>query len=536
MWHSKSQLIMQGDGSMIVTPGVGSEQHASLARLAGELRQVVASSYFYRISRTALWGSAARGMTAWELLQRLDSVAVQGVPETTAAEISDVMGRYGALRLEERNGEIRLIANDSALLQRLDLGVDLQAIGGVILPNEIGRIKIAAARAGWPIVDVSRANVVGSLDIELLDDVELRPYQSDAAESFRRAGSGVVLLPCGAGKTIVGVAVICNVKGPTLILTPSRSVAEQWKSTIEALTTVERDMVSVSESGKHISPITVATYHAATMGNASGELLDYPWGLVIYDEVQSLPADVFRLAAAFQTTRRLGLTATLVREDGRAHEVFALVGPAVYQLPWTDLERLGWIAPARCAEVRVPAARTEADIQRYKLAVLQRLLNMHAGQPTLIVGTRLDILNAASARFDIPMLSGKSGSRRRDEMFQDFREGRIDRLILSRIGSVGIDLPSAEVMIQLNGMFGSRQEEAQRLGRLLRPRPGKTACFYTVVASRDPDLRYAEKRQRYLVEQGYGYDLIDAAELPRPAQRDDETSSGIATSAGTAQS
>jgi DNA excision repair protein ERCC-3 len=252
------------------------------------------------------------------------------------------------------------------------------------------------------------------------------------------------------------------------------------------------------------------------MGNASGQLLDYHWGLVIYDEVQTLPADVFRLAAAFQSARRLGLTATLVREDGKQQEVFALVGPAVYQLPWTDLERMGWIAPARCAEVRVPYATTPAELNRYKLAVVQRLLGLHEGQPTLIVGTKLDILKAASERFNIPMLSGKSPAWQRDETFEAFREGRIDRLILSRIGSLGIDLPSAEVLIQLNGMFGSRQEEAQRLGRVLRPRPGKEARFYTVVADASPERNYAAKRQLYLVEQGYSYDLIHASELPRP--------------------
>jgi DNA excision repair protein ERCC-3 len=254
------------------------------------------------------------------------------------------------------------------------------------------------------------------------------------------------------------------------------------------------------------------------MGNASGQLLGYPWGLVIYDEVQTLPADVFRLAAAFQTARRLGLTATLVREDGKQQEVFALVGPAVYQLPWTDLERMGWIAPARCAEVRTPPTISPVEVNRYKLAVVQRLLALHEGQPTLIVGTKLDILKAASIRFNIPMLSGKSASSHRDETFQAFREGKIDRLILSRIGSLGIDLPSAEVLIQLNGMFGSRQEEAQRLGRVLRPRPGKVAQFYSVVAEGSPERRYAEKRQLYLVEQGYSYDLIQPSELPRPGQ------------------
>lgn len=518
MWEPESQFIMQSNNSVIVTPGRGAAKNAALARTFGELTMMIASAYVYRLSPIAVWGSAARGLTAANLLAELERESMDGVPASFAAEIAELMGRYGALRLEERDGELRLIARDSGLLGRLDLGVEFDPSGSVVVANEIGRLKVAAARAGWPIVDGSRLQSPGDLDIQLRDEVALRPYQKDAVESLRRAGSGVVLLPCGAGKTVVGVAAVCQAKCATLILAPSRSVAEQWRTTLVELTTIDPTLISVSESGGEITPITIATYHAATMGNASGQLLDFPWGMVIYDEVQSLPADVFRLAAASQTARRLGLTATLVREDGKQQEVFALVGPAVYHLPWTDLERMGWIAPARCVEVRTPPTESAAELNRYKLAVVQRLLALHEGQPTLIVGTKLDILKAASKRFNIPMLSGKSASSHRDETFQSFRDGKIDRLILSRIGSLGVDLPSAEVLIQLNGMFGSRQEEAQRLGRVLRPRPGKVAQFYSVVAERSPERRYAEKRQLYLVEQGYSYDLIHASELPRPKQ------------------
>ncbi|CAN5573897.1 DEAD/DEAH box helicase [soil metagenome] len=513
MREQQSQLIIQSNNSVIVTPGRGQEKNALLARTFGELSMMIAAAYLYRLSSVALWGSAARGVTAAQLLADLETTSQNGVPAVFAAEIADVRGRYGALRLETNEGGFRLVARDPDLPRRLGLEA-----GSAVRPKDIGRLKLAAAKAGWPIVDASRRSPAARLDIQLRGDVSLRPYQQDAVESLRRAGSGVVLLPCGAGKTVVGIAALCQATCPTIILTPSRSVAEQWGRSLIELTTVDPDLVSVSESGAEITPITIATYQAATMGNASGQLLDYPWDLVIYDEVQSLPADVFRQAAAFQTARRLGLTATLVREDGKQQEVFALVGPAVYQLPWTDLESLGWIAPARCAEVRTPPADSEADLRRYKLAVVQRLLALHEGQPTLIVGTTLDILKEASERFNIPMLSGKSASRHRDETFQAFREGLIDRLILSRIGSLGIDLPSAEVLIQLNGMFGSRQEEAQRLGRVLRPRPGKVARFYTVVAERSPERRYAEKRQLYLVEQGYSYDLVHASELPRPVK------------------
>lgn len=518
MREQQSHFIVQSNNSIIVTPGRGERKNASLARSLGELNMMISTASLFRLSPIALWGSAARGVTAAELLADIEIASDDGVPATFAAQVADVMGRYGALRLEERGGEHWLVGRDPGLLGRLDLGVDDAPAGCIVQPKDIGRLKIAAARAGWPIVDASRRNLAGSLDIELRDGVALRPYQRDAVESVWRAGSGVVLLPCGAGKTVVGVATTCQAKCPTLILTPSRSVAEQWRTTLTDLTTVDPANLSVSESGGAVTPVTIATYHAATMGNASGQLLDHLWGLVIYDEVQSLPADVFRLAAAFQSARRLGLTATLVREDGKQQEVFALVGPAVYQLPWTELERMGWIAPARCAEVRIPRTSKPAELNRYKLAVVQRLLALHEGKPTLIVGTKLDILEQASKRFNIPMLSGKSGSRHRDETFDAFRQGTIDRLILSRVGSLGIDLPSAEVLIQLNGMFGSRQEEAQRLGRVLRPGPGKVARFYTVVADAGPERRYAAKRQLYLVEQGYSYDLIHASDLPGPAR------------------
>jgi DNA excision repair protein ERCC-3 len=273
--------------------------------------------------------------------------------------------------------------------------------------------------------------------------------------------------------------------------------------------------VRLAQAGDVPTPVTIATYHGATGGALAGALIDYPWGLVIYDEAQSLPADVFRLAAAFQSSRRLGLSATLVREDGREREIAALIGPALYDVPWVELERQGWIAPATCVEVRVPAADLPSQAERYKLAVLERLLARHAAEPTLVVGTDLASLSRAARRFELPLLTGRSPRDARAATLDAFRAGSITQLALSRIGSVGIDLPSAQVLIQLSGTFGSRQEEAQRLGRLLRPAPGKVARFYALVASGTPQERYAAKRQRFLVDQGYQYEVLDAADIPR---------------------
>jgi DNA excision repair protein ERCC-3 len=300
-----------------------------------------------------------------------------------------------------------------------------------------------------------------------------------------------------------------------LVVVPSRTVGDQWQATFRELTSIEAADVGWLGAGSADRPISTVTYHAATSGAAAGELAGRRWRLVIYDEVQSLPADMFRLAAAIDADRRLGLSATLVREDGREAEVFALVGPPLYEASWLELERDGWIAPARCVEVRVPRADAPADSLRYRMAVVQRLLRQHDGAPVLVVGTDLSALRAIGRRLGFPVLTGTSSNERRAELLDAFRSGDVRTLGLSRIGSVGIDLPDASVLIQVSGTFGSRQEEAQRLGRLLRPAAGKTAHFYTVVAEGTREQHFAARRQRFLVNQGYLYDILDASALPR---------------------
>lgn len=512
---TRSQLIFQRDQSIIVTPGANQHQVAAVVRTCAELRKVVAGSFLYRLSSIALWGSAARGLTAAGILAGLNEHAVTDIPAPIAGAISEQVGRYGVLRLEVNGDEATLQCDDRALLGELDLYPDLAANDGRFPSRLIGRVKLAAAKAGWPVVDhtVSQAR---TFSIRMNPAVRMRRYQLDALESIRRAGSGVVLLPCGAGKTIVGVAAICQAGVPTLILGPSRSVAEQWRSTLLGATDLAPEQVSMlTGSSAATTPVTIVTYHAASMGQTAGMLVDVPWGLVIYDEAQSLPADVFRLSAALSTPQRLGLSATLVREDGRQREVYALIGPPVFDIPWSELESQGWIAPAICSEVRIPEAVNDEERLRFKLAAIERLLAKHKGQQTLVVGSSLAGIHRIGRRFGIPVLDGRSTRVRRSELLEAFRNADLQQLVLSRIGSVGIDLPGAEVLIQVSGTFGSRQEEAQRLGRILRPGEGKVARFYTLVSDGTAEVRYAEKRQRFLVEQGYQYDLLPASELPR---------------------
>jgi DNA excision repair protein ERCC-3 len=499
----------------LITPGDGRPRLVDGVRRCAELRSIVAGNYLYEVTPSALWGSAARGFSANDLLNSLERFTPLPIPSAFTTYVSEIVGRYGVLKINEEPDGVRLFSRDRTILAAIGLeGRDVD--GSVQLdPAEVGPLKLAAAHVGWPIVDERQPRSGTTVPLRLRESTRLRSYQRDAIEAMRQAGSGLVLLPCGAGKTVVGIGVLAALHVSTLILTPSRSVAEQWRRSVLDLTTASSDQVALLKRGTPPAPVSIATYHAATRGSLAGELLDHPWGLVVYDEVQSLPASVFRLAAAFQSTNRLGLTATLVREDGREREVFALVGPVVYDVPWIELEAAGWIAPARCTEVRVPAAESPATAARYKLAALKRLLALHRDEQVLVLGSDLESLRRAARLFEIPLVTGDTAVERRAEQFEMFRTGAIRQLALSKIGSVGIDLPNATVLIQLSGTFGSRQEEAQRLGRLLRPQPGKEARFYSLVNLGGDEERHARRRQRFLVDQGYEYELLDAGSLAR---------------------
>jgi DNA excision repair protein ERCC-3 len=405
----------------------------------------------------------------------------------------------------------------------------------IVHPSERGHLKQVLLKLGWPAEDVAGYVDGEAHAIDLAEEGwQLRPYQKEAAESFWHGGSGVVVLPCGAGKTIVGAAAMAAAKATTLILVTNTVSARQWRDELVRRTSLTADEIGeYSGAKKEIKPVTIATYQVITTKRGGIhphlELFDArDWGLILYDEVHLLPAPVFRMTADLQARRRLGLTATLVREDGREGDVFSLIGPKRYDAPWKDLEQQGYIAPADCVEVRVTLtdeermtyAVAEEDV-KYRLAstaeskteTVVDLVSKHRGQPTLVIGQYVDQLDELAERLGAPLIKGETTVRQREKLYEEFRSGEIDLLVVSKVANFSIDLPSAQVAIQVSGAFGSRQEEAQRLGRLLRPKgSGTTARFYAVVARDTVDAEFAQHRQRFLAEQGYAYRILDAAD------------------------
>src|SRR5687768_15690269 len=457
------------------------------------------------------------------------------------------MARYGRLRLEKHpiHGLV-LVSTDRPVLEEVlrakkvsgMLGARIDDDTVVVHASERGNLKQALLKLGWPAEDFA-GYVDGEAHPISLDQAEwsLRPYQTDAAESFWHGGSGVVVLPCGAGKTLVGAAAMAHAEATTLILVTNTVSARQWKDELVRRTSLTPDEIGeYSGSVKEVRPVTIATYQVLTTRRKGVythlELLDArDWGLILYDEVHLLPAPIFRMTADLQARRRIGLTATLVREDGREGEVFSLIGPKRYDAPWKDIEAQGWIAPADCVEVRVTlpegqriAYATAEPEERYRLAscthakidVVRRLVEQHQGQPTLVIGQYIDQIDELAELLDAPVIKGETPVKERQRLFEAFRSGEVSLLVVSKVANFSIDLPSAEVAIQVSGSFGSRQEEAQRLGRLLRPKAeGKTAHFYTVVSRDTVDADFAQNRQRFLAEQGYAYRIIDAEALDR---------------------
>jgi DNA excision repair protein ERCC-3 len=468
------------------------------------------------------------------------------VPHALLVDVAETMDRYGRLQLlnDPAHGLV-LRALDRAVLVEVAKSKKLAGmLGGkldedtvVVHPSERGRLKQALLKLGWPAEDLAGYVDGEAHPIELeQSDWELRDYQRRAAESFWHGGSGVVVLPCGAGKTLVGAAAMAHASATTLILVTNTVSARQWKSELLRRTTLTEDEIGeYSGSKKEVRPVTIATYQVLTTKRKGVythlELLDArDWGLIVYDEVHLLPAPIFRMTADLQARRRLGLTATLVREDGREGDVFSLIGPKRYDAPWKDIEAQGWIAPADCVEVRVTmpegeriAYATADPDERYRLAsctpaktrVAERLVGQHRGEPTLVIGQYLDQLDELGEHLKAPVIKGSTPVKEREELFQLFRDGEIDLLVVSKVANFSVDLPEAAVAIQVSGSFGSRQEEAQRLGRLLRPKAGgTTARFYAVVSRDTVDADFAQNRQRFLAEQGYAYRIVDAEDLP----------------------
>ncbi|MGS1091515.1 DNA repair helicase XPB [Corynebacterium sanguinis] len=539
-------LIVQSDRTVLLDvnhPDAGAAR-AALAPFA-ELERAPEHVHTYRITPLALWNARAAGFDAEQAVDTLERFSRFPVPQPLLIDVAETMACYGRVRLVNSPAHgLVLEADDPAILTEISrhkairglLGAAIDEVTVAVFPSERGRIKQELTKISWPVEDLAGYVDGESHPIELNHDGwQLRDYQAYAAESFWEGGSGVVVLPCGAGKTIVGAASMAQAKTTTLILVTNTVAGRQWRDELLRRTTLRPEEIGeYSGERKEIRPVTIATYQVVTRKTKGEyralELFDSrDWGLIIYDEVHLLPAPVFRMAADLQSRRRLGLTATLVREDGREDDVFSLIGPKRYDAPWKELELAGYIATAECVEVRTTltseermAYATAETKQRYRIAatsrgkdaVVDKLLARHQGEQVLIIGAYVEQLEGIAARTNAPLVHGTTSTKKREEAFDAFRSGEISTLVVSKVANFSIDLPDAAVGIQVSGTFGSRQEEAQRLGRLLRPKAdGGGALFYTVVARDTLDAEYAMRRQRFLAEQGYAYRLVDADDL-----------------------
>ena len=539
-------LIVQSDKTVLleVAHPDAPKARAALAPFA-ELERAPEHIHTYRITPLALWNARAAGFDAEQAVDTLERYSRFPVPQALLVGVAETMARYGRLKLVKHPAHgLILEADDAAILTEVRRSKKIQPLIAKpiddltvpVHPSARGQIKQELTKLGWPVEDLAGYVDGESHPIALSHDGwQLRDYQQYAAESFWEGGSGVVVLPCGAGKTIVGAASMAQAQTTTLILVTNTVAGRQWRDELLRRTTLTPEEIGeYSGERKEIRPVTIATYQVVTRKTKGEyralELFDSrDWGLIIYDEVHLLPAPVFRMAADLQSRRRLGLTATLVREDGREDDVFSLIGPKRYDAPWKELEMAGYIAIAECVEVRTTLTdeerltyATAETRERYRLAacsagkleVVDTLLATHKGQQTLIIGAYVDQLEEIAQRIGAPLVDGKTTTKKREQTFQAFRDGEISTLVVSKVANFSIDLPEAAVAIQVSGTFGSRQEEAQRLGRLLRPKAdGAEAVFYTVVARDTLDAEYAMHRQRFLAEQGYAYRLVDAADL-----------------------
>jgi DNA excision repair protein ERCC-3 len=517
-----------------------------------ELERAPEHIHTYRITRLGLWNARAAGHTAADMLATLERYSRFDIPQSVSVDITETVGRYGRLVIErDADGTLILRSTDTAVLSEivrskrmaplLFLPDDQRGRGPqidryLIQPWARGQVKQELVKLGWPAEDLAGYTPGTPHPIALVEENwALRGYQNQAISNFFVGGSGVVVLPCGAGKTLVGAGAMATAKTNTLVLVTNTVSARQWRSELLKRTTLTEDEIGeYSGQAKEVKPVTIATYQILT-AKRKGEyahlaLLDaMDWGLVIYDEVHLLPAPVFKLTAELQARRRLGLTATLVREDGREGDVFSLIGPKRFDAPWKEIEAQGFISPASCFEVRIDLPQQErleyaaaADDERYRLAatapaklsVVRRLVDKHAGERILVIGQYLDQIDELAAALDAPKLTGATPIDERERLYQAFREGSITVLVVSKVANFSVDLPEATVAIQVSGSFGSRQEEAQRLGRLLRPKEsGLPANFYTLVARDTVDQDFAQNRQRFLAEQGYSYTILDAEGL-----------------------
>ena len=543
---SEGPLIVQSDKTLLldIDHPLSTECRRAIAPFA-ELERSPEHIHTYRLTNLGLWNARAAGHDAELVIDTLIKYSRYAVPHSLLVDVAETMSRYGRLRLEADpvHGLI-LVTTDVGVLEEVIrakkiaplLGVRIDPETIAVHPSQRGAIKQSLLRLGWPAEDFAGYVDGQAHEIALKEiDWKIRPYQELAAEGFWHGGSGVVVLPCGAGKTIVGAAAMAHAKATTLILVTNTVAARQWREELLRRTTLNEDEIGeYSGAKKEIRPVTIATYQVMTKKKngvyAHLDLFDtHDWGLIIYDEVHLLPAPIFRFTADIQSRRRLGLTATLVREDGMEGEVFSLIGPKRFDVPWKEIEAQGYIAPAECIEVLVNLTEAErlsyataepeeryryCATTRTKRDVVEELVGLHAGEQVLVIGQYIDQLDELSETLGVPVIKGETPIKEREQLFAAFRTGEITCLVVSKVANFSIDLPEATIAIQVSGAFGSRQEEAQRLGRILRPKAdGRGAKFYSVVSRDTIDQDFAQNRQRFLAEQGYSYRIIDADDV-----------------------
>lgn len=552
--QTTNPLIVQSDRTLLleVDHPLHAEARDALAQFA-ELEKSPEHIHTYRLTPLSLWNAAAAGLDAPAVLDMLVRFSKYELPPNVVADIRDYIGRYGRIKLVRDNTTLVLESTDAALIAEVAHHKRMQpyllgqrdAHSLLIDPALRGHVKQALVHIGFPVEDLAGYTDGAPLTFSLRQqtasgqEFALRAYQAQAVAAFHAngapsGGSGVVVLPCGAGKTLVGIGAMAAVQRATLVLSPNTVAVRQWIAELLDKTTLTPDQIGeYTGERKDIRDVTVTTYQILTYRGSEdqdfphfGLVTGHDWGLIVYDEVHLLPAPVFRITAEIQARRRLGLTATLVREDGREADVFGLIGPKRFDVPWRELERQGWIATAECQEIRVALPEEQRmeyavaeEREKYRMAaenpvktqVARALVAQHADDQVLVIGQYLDQLKELSELLDAPLLTGRTPTVQREKLYEQFRRGMLKQLVVSKVANFAIDLPDASVAIQVSGTFGSRQEEAQRLGRILRPKSdGRPAHFYTIVTRDTRDQEFSANRQLFLTEQGYRYTIEDA--------------------------
>ncbi len=547
-------LIVQSDNTLLIEVDNPEFENArdSISPFA-ELEKSPEHIHEYRVTPLSLWNAAASGLKSKAIIETLVKYSRYEIPDNVILTIKEQMNRYGYLKLVKKNGNLILTSLDAMLMteiirnkkfeQYIEDRIDDKNIQ--VKASLRGHVKQELIKLGFPVEDLAGYENGDPCPMETREhtsatsqDFEIRDYQQNAINAFYRGGgpdggSGVVVMPCGAGKTIIGIGIMALMEMETLILVTNTVAIRQWRDELLDKTDLTEEMIGeFSGSKKEIKPVTIATYHILTYRKSKKDdfvhfelFRSKNWGLIIYDEVHLLPAPVFRLTSEIQSKRRLGLTATLIREDGMETDVFSLIGPKKYDIPWKILEKSNWIAKALCNEVRVelPDDRRmkysiSKDREKFRIAsenemksrVLEKILSHHKGASILIIGKYLAQLHEIADRFKFSIITGNTPISEREKLYAKFKKGEILSLVVSNVANFSVDLPNANVAIQVSGTFGSRQEEAQRLGRILRPKEGENmAYFYTIISSNTVEEKFAHNRHLFLTEEGYDYLILN---------------------------